>query len=118
MQARWRGAPAVSPARHLWAAQAACWPLTLRLCSPANAAPPPPTPFPSAAGKSAERPVLSEEVIERNVRGIERTLRTLLQPPPGRCLPLRLPSPPAGCWLRVAGQCLPPWSGSSAQPKL
>jgi hypothetical protein len=37
------------------------------------------------AGKSAERPVLSEELIERNVRGIERTLRTLLQPPPGRC---------------------------------
>lgn len=38
-----------------------------------------------AAGKSAERPVLSEEVIERNVAGIERTLRTLLRPPPGRC---------------------------------
>ena len=29
--------------------------------------------------------MLSEEVIERNVAGIERTLRTLLQPPPGRC---------------------------------
>lgn len=39
------------------------------------------------SGKSAERPVLSEEVIERNVRGIERTLRTLLQPPPGSNLP-------------------------------
>ena len=37
------------------------------------------------AGKSAERPVLSEEAIERNVQGIERSLRTLLQPPPGRC---------------------------------
>ncbi|PSC70485.1 tyrosyl-tRNA synthetase [Micractinium conductrix] len=35
------------------------------------------------SGKSAERPVLSEEVIERNVAGIERTLRTLLRPPPG-----------------------------------
>lgn len=46
------------------------------------------------AGKSAERPVLSEEVIERNVRGIERTLRTLLQPPPGRCVPPRLPRRP------------------------
>ncbi|KAL4857707.1 Tyrosine--tRNA ligase [Chlorella vulgaris] len=35
------------------------------------------------SGKSAERPVLSEELIERNVKGIELTLRTLLQPPPG-----------------------------------
>ncbi|KAL4448413.1 hypothetical protein ABPG75_005632 [Micractinium tetrahymenae] len=39
------------------------------------------------SGKSAERPVLSEELIERNVRGIERTLHTLLQPPPGSNLP-------------------------------
>jgi hypothetical protein len=39
----------------------------------------------NAAGKSAERPVLDEHAVERNVRGIERTLRTLLQPPPGRC---------------------------------
>ncbi|EFN56179.1 hypothetical protein CHLNCDRAFT_48743 [Chlorella variabilis] len=39
------------------------------------------------SGKSAERPVLSEKVIERNVAGIERTLRTLLQPPPGSGLP-------------------------------
>ncbi|KAI3426284.1 hypothetical protein D9Q98_008657 [Chlorella vulgaris] len=39
------------------------------------------------SGKSAERPVLSEELIERNVKGIELTLRTLLQPPPGSGLP-------------------------------
>lgn len=32
------------------------------------------------SGRSAERPVLDDEVIERNVAGIERTLRTLLRP--------------------------------------
>ncbi len=41
-----------------------------------------PTPHP-LAGKSVERPELSEEALERNTRGIERTLRTLLTPPPG-----------------------------------
>lgn len=35
------------------------------------------------SGKSAERPVMSEAVIEKNTRGIERTLRALLAPPPG-----------------------------------
>ena len=30
-----------------------------------------------------ERPVLSEDTIERNIRGIERTLRKLLVAPPG-----------------------------------
>jgi tyrosyl-tRNA synthetase len=35
------------------------------------------------SGKSAERPVLSEEAIQRNIAGIERTLRSLLQPPAG-----------------------------------
>ncbi|GAB4817181.1 hypothetical protein N2152v2_004227 [Parachlorella kessleri] len=35
------------------------------------------------SGKSVERPVLSEDTIERNIRGIERTLRKLLVAPPG-----------------------------------
>lgn len=34
------------------------------------------------SGKSVERPVMSEEIIERNVQGIERTLRSLLAAPP------------------------------------
>lgn len=33
------------------------------------------------AGKSAERPVMDEDTIEKNTRGIEQTLRKLLKPP-------------------------------------
>lgn len=33
------------------------------------------------SGKSAERPVMDEDTIERNVKGIEKTLRALLEPP-------------------------------------
>ena len=32
------------------------------------------------SGKSAERPVMDEDTIERNVKGIEKTLRSLLEP--------------------------------------
>ena len=39
------------------------------------------------SGKSAERPVMSEDTIEANTRGIERTLRHLLTPPPGSNAP-------------------------------
>ena len=49
------------------------------------AAPPPPSPTtqPPTLTPPAERPVLDEEAIERNVAGIERTLRRLLVAPPG-----------------------------------
>lgn len=38
------------------------------------------------SGKSAERPVLSEETIERNTAAIKKTLTQLLAPPPGSAL--------------------------------
>lgn len=34
-----------------------------------------------ATGKSAERPVMDEDTIERNTKSIEESLRRLLQPP-------------------------------------
>ena len=60
------------------------------------------------AGKSAERPVLSEETIERNVRGIENTLRTLLAPPPGRWERRELPLHPGCVAGHVIGATLAP----------